>query len=313
MRLLLFSALALLFLIGCASETDAARAPSAAAEAAPAADTSFADLPPSRAGDVAPAEDYEAALTDILQQVVTETGLVRYDLLRREASAPGARGELNEKFRRVLKAVETYDAGDLDTQAEKLSFWMNAYNVQMLQNIIATPEAEHIEQGGYADAFFKTPFRTAGHAVTLDEIENVILRKEDGPEALKSLKANALDPRIHVGLNCAAASCPRLRSRAFTPQNVDAELNAAMRDFTASPAHFRAVEGGFVLSSLLDWFGEDFDRAGEPAGDYLLGFMPEGRLHYDALRKLLQGRSSEEIKARPNVTFAYDWTVNRAR
>lgn len=262
-----------------------------------------ADLPPSRASNVAPAEDYAAVLTSILQQVVTEHGLVRYDLLR---------GELNERFRRVLKAVETYDADQLETQAQKLSFWINAYNVQMLQSIVETPEAEHIEAGGYFDAFFETPFLTAGHAVTLNEIENVILRRQDGPAALKPLQANRLDPRLHAGLNCAAVSCPRLRQRAFTPQNVDAELNAAMRDFTASPEHFRAVDGGFVLSSLLDWYGADFDRAGEPAGDYLLSFMPEGRLHYGALRKLLRGRSAAEIKAHPDVAFAYDWAVNDA-
>ena len=38
--------------------------------------------PESRAGNVEPAPDYEAALTTLLQKVVTDEGLVRYDLLR---------------------------------------------------------------------------------------------------------------------------------------------------------------------------------------------------------------------------------------
>lgn len=259
--------------------------------------------PASRAGKVAAAADYEAALTDLLQQVVTDAGLVRYALLR---------GALNDDFRAVLKTVEDFDAATLETDAEKLAFWMNAYNVQMLQHIIETPEVEDIIADGYGDAFFKTPVRTARMAMTLDALENTILRRQGGDAGLMALQVAHLDPRIHVGLNCAAVSCPRLRQRAFTAQNVDEELDAAMRDFTGRAAHFRVNGNALVVSSLLDWFGADFDATGKPAGDFLLVFMPTDRPHYATFKSLFSGRTAAQIKAQPNVAYEYLWEVNAA-
>lgn len=258
----------------------------------------------SRAGNVAPAPDYEAALTALLQQVVTDEGLVRYDLLR---------GDLNLDFRRVLKAVEVFDATTLRTHEQKLAFWMNAYNVQMLQNIIETPEVNNIIDDGFGDAFFDHPFLTAGIDLSLNDIENGILRRQESRAALTAFQPDRLDPRLHVGLNCAAVSCPRLRRRAFTADNVDTELDAALRDFAANSAHFRVEGDRLVLSSLLDWYGPDFDRPDAPAGDFILQHMPPTRPGYAALKKALAGRTSADLKALPNVTFEYHWAVNRAR
>lgn len=282
-----------------ASPAALACTPDAPAEAIPATTDAA-----SRAGDVQPAADYETALTKLLQQVVTDDGLVRYDLLR---------SALNTDFRRVLKAIEDFDARTLNTPDERLAFWMNAYNVQMLQNIIETPEVNNIVDDGYADAFFKTAFRTAQMDVSLDEIEQVILRGSNGREALHPFQLERLEPRIHVGLNCAAVSCPRLRQRAFTADNLHAELDAAMRDFTGSPVHFRIEGNTVVLSALLDWYGTDFDQPNQPAGSYLLRFMPASRPQYKTLKVILEGQSAADLKQQSSVSYEYKWTVNAAR
>ena len=276
----------------------------AACESQAASAVSASIGPESRAGNVEPAPDYEATLTALLQKVVTDEGRVRYDLLR---------GELNLDFRRVLKAIEDFDAATLRSSEQKLAFWMNAYNVQMLQNIIETPRVNHIIDDGFGDAFFDKPFLTAGTDITLNQIENTILRRQEGPAALQAFQPDRLDPRLHVGLNCAAVSCPRLRRRAFTAATVDAELDAAMRDFTGSPVHFRIEGKGLILSALLDWYGADFDQPGHPAGDLILHHMPLTRPGYAALKKALAGRTSAEIKALANAQFEYLWDVNAAR
>lgn len=249
-------------------------------------------------------DDYAAALTAILQHIVMEDGSVRYGLLRRS---------LADEFRRVLKAIEEFDARSLRSDEEKLAFWMNAYNVHMLKNIVEAPDATHILDDGYADRFFESPLRTARKEVTLDQIEHVVLRRKDGPPELMALRVDTLDPRLHVGINCAAVSCPSLRRRAFTPENVNEELNRAMRDFTRSEQHIRMDGGIMVMSAILDWFGTDFDRPDRPAGDFLLAYMPRDRVDYAALRARLEGNSAAEIKRRPDVRFEYDWTVNRAQ
>ena len=264
-----------------------------------------ADLPPdeapSRAGDVRAAPNYEAALDSLLSAVVGEDGLVRYDLLQ---------GDLNLSFRQILKAVEDYD-GSLEGVDEKLAFWMNAYNVQMLQNVIENPQVDNIVDDGYADRFFKTPFLTARRSLTLDEIEHVVLRADRPDSEHASLALPAIDARIHVGVNCAAVSCPSLRRRAFTPGNVDDELERALQDFVDDERHFRVVDQTLVVSSLVDWFGDDFSRLGSPFGTWLAKRMRSTRPA--ALRRRLCGKSVDDLRQDSGVRFEYDWTVNSAR
>jgi hypothetical protein len=251
--------------------------------------------------DGAPPASYEKAWSDILSRVVTDDGLVRYDLLA---------GPLRDDFDAVITAIETFDADALKTDAEKLAFWMNAYNAKMIERVLEADVPEDIEDHGF-DFFFETSVRVAGRDLTLDQIEHDIIRRRGG-EAYLALQPSALDPRLHVGLNCGAISCPRLRARAFTAATLGAELDRAMRDFVNSPHHFRFEGDTAVLSSLLDWFGSDFDSTGVPAGDYLLGFLDADRPDADRLRRLFAGRSAAEIKAQPNVRFAYEWELNTA-
>ena len=244
---------------------------------------------------------YEKAWSDLLGRVVTDAGLVRYDLLA---------GPLRDEFDAVAAAIEAFDASTLDTFSEKLTFWVNAYNVKIVKRVLEAGVPENIEDYGFA-FFFETPVRVAGYDVTLNQIEHLILRRQDGPVELEALAVNRLDPRLHVGLNCGAISCPRLR--AFTVANVDAELDAAMRDFVNSPQHFRFEGDTAALSSLLDWFAADWDVMGpDEAGDYLLGFMDSDRPDANRLRRLFEGQSAAEIRALPNVRFAYDWDLNAA-
>lgn len=256
--------------------------------------------PPGRAGDVPPASDYTTELTSILDQIVTRDGMVRYDLLS---------GPLMEDFRRVVRAVEEYDVRTLTTDDRKLAFWMNAYNVQMLWNIITNPETSQIIEDGYSEEFFNTPIRAAGLGITLDQIEHVLLRRQEGPPHLERLRVRLLDPRIHVGINCAAVSCPALRSRAFTPSNVDEELDRAMREFMGRSRHVRMEDTVLVISSILDWFGTDFEVEGRPLGDFLVRYMPKDRDDYAEIRARLEGKNAAELK---HVRFEYDWSVNRA-
>jgi hypothetical protein len=135
------------------------------------------------------------------------------------------------------------------------------------------------------------------------------------PEGLRALRPSALEPRLHVGLNCAAVSCPRLRREAFTPGRLDAQLDAALADFVNEP-RFADVDGGTVtLTSILDWFGEDFDASGRTAGDYFLAAMSPSRPGYATIRPILEGRAIAALRAyvaaASDVSFFYDWTVNR--
>jgi hypothetical protein len=281
-----------------------------------AACTDAPDAEPPAMADAVPVTDaladgYESAFTAILQAVVGEDGLVDYAALGTTH---------RDAFAAVLDTIAAYDPAALTTDAQKKAFLLNAYNARMLENILGAPEVDHIADDGRFEAFFQTPVRVAGLDMTLNQLENGVLRLKDEvdgqplPEALKALRPGALDPRLHVGLNCAAVSCPPLPREAFTAERLDAQLDAALAAF-ADDARFASVNGTAVtLTSLLDWFGEDFDVSGRAAGDYFLAVMSPERPGYATIRPILEGKNAAALRAHVaegNAAFAYDWTVNR--
>ena len=129
----------------------------------------------------------------------------------------------------------------------------------------------------------------------MDQIEHEIIRKQFA------------DPRIHAAINCAAVSCPRLLNKAFTPDELDDQLNAVMRDMIRNPMHVQINrETGVVnLSAIFDWFSSDFtssvqaNRTGETVLDYVSLFLPSDDAQY------LQNHPDLQI-----VFLDYDWSLN---
>lgn len=249
----------------------------------------------------------EAPLGRALNGVVQRDGLIDYVRLARQSDALAA----------ALAAIAATDPASLRTDAQKTAFLLNAYNARVLRLVLDHPRAMHLERGDLFGQFFQTRVPVAGLSLTLNELEHGILRRQDRvdertlPAAARALRPSRLDPRLHVGLNCAAVSCPPLRPTPFTAATVDAELDRAYRAFVASDRAVRLDGRRLVLSSLFDWFGTDFEGGGQSLGDALLRAMPRSRAA--TFRSRLAGKSARALKADRSVRFAYDWTVNRAR
>ncbi len=252
----------------------------------------------------------EAPLNRVLGAVVQADGRVDYRLLARSH-----RADLDA----ALDAVAEQNPAALRSDAQKTAFLVNAYNARVLERVLAHPRATNLERQGLFDEFFETPFAIAGTRATLNQIEHGVLRRQrrvDGAAvsaALRALRPARLDPRIHVALNCAAVSCPQLQPRAFTARTLNTTLDRAMREWTGSPRFASASGGSVMLSSLLDWFGADWEKRQGSLGDALLAVMPAGRSDAAAIRSALRGKTHAQLKASGTVRFAYDWTVNRAR
>ena len=142
------------------------------------------------------------------------------------------------------------------TQAQ-IAYWINAYNVFTLQAIVdhypiewrwlslltLTPR-NSIKQipGVWTDLRWDV----AGTRKTLDEIEH---------ETLRPLYQ---EPRIHVAVNCASISCPPLRVEPYVGEHLDRQLILAARDYLASDLGLQVDGSTLRLSSLFDWYGDDF-------------------------------------------------------
>ena len=247
----------------------------------------------------------EGPLDRVLAGVVGADGLVDYGRL-----ATVYRADLDA----ALAAVAAQDPSALRSDAQKTAFLVNAYNAHVLARVVASPRAQNLERQNLFEDFFQRPVRVAGLLMTLNQLEHGVLRRQprvDGaavPRALQALRPRRVDYRVHAALNCAAVSCPPLGRRAFRSATLDRDLEAAFSAFAASPRAVRLDGGRLVVSSLFDWFAEDFEAGGRRVGDVIVG---AGGGRSAAIRAQLASRSAAALRRDRSVAFAYDWTVNR--
>ena len=247
----------------------------------------------------------EEPLNRVLGAVVQSDGLVDYAVLKRSHA---------DDLDAALSAIATANPAALRSDQQKTAFLLNAYNAYVLKRVLDSPRARNLERQNLFGAFFETPVQVAGQRMTLNQLEHGLLRRQnqvDGasvPSSARTLRPGRLDPRIHAGLNCAAVSCPPLVREAFTATRVSGQLDRAWRAFLASPRAARVDGRTVVVSSIFDWFAEDFEQGGSRVGDRIAAASTNS-----TIQNALQGRSAEALRRAGDVEFAYDWTVNRAR
>jgi len=200
-----------------------------------------------------PAFDHShRALGAVLSAHVRE-GVVDYPALKQDGSALA-------RYLGTLEGV-TRDQLAAFTRDQRLAFWINAYNAYTLKLVLDHYPVESIRKIG---RFWESPFKIRfiplekirGERISLDVIEHEVLRKA------------FQDPRIHAAIACAARSCPLLRDRAYTALAIDSELDQAMKGFLADPSKNRwdPATRTLGLSSIFDWFRQDFEKDGPLAG-----------------------------------------------
>jgi hypothetical protein len=175
---------------------------------------------------------------------------------------------------------------------ERMAFWINLYNAQTVAVVLAAYPVRSILDidisGPGTEGPWKAKLLTVeGRKLSLDEIENVILRP------------GFKDPRIHFVLNCASLGCPELPPVPFTAADADRSMDAAARAFVNSP-HGAAFEGGALkLSSIFDWYRADFGKDEREVLQYL------ARYAAPALAVRLKHHAGKP-------SYRYDWALNAA-
>ncbi|HEY3348371.1 MAG TPA: DUF547 domain-containing protein [Thermoanaerobaculia bacterium] len=181
-----------------------------------------------------------------LSTFVDDRGTVDYAALAR---APQA-------LDRFLAAVERTSPDSepalFPARNDQLAYYLNAYNAWVFRGVLARgPETVSVWKGGLVSgySFF------VGMDIVLGGVKTNLKKLED-----KTLRARFADPRIHAALNCASRGCPRLPRKAFEPATLDAELDAAMREFVSEERNVTVDTAGrrVTLSKIFDWFEGDF-------------------------------------------------------
>ena len=189
-----------------------------------------------------------------------------------------------------LRALQAIDPRQL-SRNEQLAYWINLYNAATVQVIIKHPGVKSIREiksGIFSVGPWKLPLlKVAGQTLSLDDVEHRIVRPLFH------------DRRVHFALNCASLGCPDLAAQAYQGATLDAMLNAQQLAYLSHPRAIRLDKNELVLSSLFQWYREDFaaDEAGAIA--YLAAHAPP------TVAARLRGFHGA-------VSYAYDWDLNAA-
>jgi hypothetical protein len=198
---------------------------------------------------------------ELLAQYV-ENGLVDYEKLKND-----------NRLKKYLNNLSKINPDTLKNDMEKMTFWINAYNAFTLEVIVDNYPLESINDlnwGGMAIAqmlgktvWHKKFISINNKEYSLNDIEHGILRK----------KFN--DPRIHFALVCAALSCPKLRSEAYTADKLIMQFEEQGNLFlnNREKNRFDLKTKTAYLSRYFDWYKDDFGKNDEEVLIYITDYL----------------------------------------
>jgi hypothetical protein len=250
----------------------------------------------------------------IFSEYVNKQGLVNYDKLHR----------YDIEMKALFVRLATLDRKKYDswTKNEKIAFWINSFNLKMLDIIADNYPIEsnrfdrlwwppnsirHIPPRGVVGTpkWNDYKFIVMDEEFTLSEIENRFFRKE------------FTDPRIFFALSLGSLDGPPLRNEPYYGAQLDKQLDEQVKRFLSTPSGIKIsrqkdrVELSTLFEPKLPWYGMEFlpkyrtdkkFKSQTPAIAAVLNFICQ----------YLDKRDVNYLEtANYTVTFkAYDWRVN---
>ena len=193
-----------------------------------------------------------------------------------------------------LKALRAYliELTSIDPRSyskkEQFAYWVNLYNALTVHVVTGRFPVDSIKdiKSGLIDygPWNKELVTIVGTKVTLNHIEHGVLRPI------------WKDPRIHYAVNCASIGCPNLCPEAYTAENSERLLEESSRIYINHPRGASIDEDELTVSSIYDWFKEDF------------GGTDEGVLAH--LKKYANPQLAAELDGFTEFDDYYDWALN---
>lgn len=192
-------------------------------------------------------------------------------------------------FKKLTDELRVFEPSSLKSREEKLSFWINTYNIFAVKIVVDHYPLKSIKDAG---SLLKSVWKMDAGVVgekkySLDEIEHEILRKMG-------------DPRIHGAIVCASMSCPDLGEKAYRPEKIDKQLDDQFQIFLRNNAKGLRIDKEkelIYLSSIFKWFEKDFKKKGGVM-KYISSHLYEGEREYIEKKK-------------PGIRYLpYNWNLN---
>lgn len=183
-----------------------------------------------------------------------------------------------------IKQLEQVNPLDY-SKNEQYAYWVNLYNAVTVDLILEAYPIKSITKLGGIFSFGPwgdDVVKVNGKDLTLNDIEHRILRPI------------WQDARTHYAVNCASLGCPNLQQAAFTASNTDALLEQAATQFISSKKGVHQQGDQLILSSIYEWFSEDFGNK-------------------QSLTKHLEKYQNQPINLNQKVSYEYDWSLNESK
>lgn len=209
----------------------------------------------------------------------------------------GVDAPARESLDGYLRQLQQVEVSQLHRD-EQMAYWINLYNALTIQVILdhwPVSSIRDINLGG-GGLLGRGPWDAPlvaieGTEVSLNDIEHRILRPIWE------------DPRIHYAVNCGSIGCPNLQSKAFTRENLEELLEAGARAYVNHPRGVQRSDNTLYLSSIFDWFSEDFGADRGEVLEHIRGHADSETA--ESLVPFLDGKG--------RVRYRYDWSINAVR
>ncbi|ORJ62095.1 DUF547 domain-containing protein [Geothermobacter hydrogeniphilus] len=211
---------------------------------------------------------------------------IDYARMDLEQSAKGS------TWRKMLADLARFDPTSIADRNQRMAFWINVYNIAAIKTILDHWPVDSIRSSKIH--WFGYPWKqeiilVGGREYSLYQIE------------FEQLVEGFRDLRVHLGINCASASCVDLLPEPFSGEKLDDQLRYQGERLAMQRKKGLAInrETGVVkVSKVFDFDKEHFDRWAGGAVNFLLpytstedrAFLQDGEFELEYLD--------------------YDWTVN---
>ncbi len=221
-----------------------------------------------------------------LKKYLNKSGMLDYKNLKNNSKI----------FDLFIKQILNLKKNDYNkfTKKEKLAFWLNTYNALTIKIILNNFPLKSIMD--LKDPFNKIKFRVLGSHVSLNNIENNIIRKY------------FKEPRIHMALVCAAIGCPTLRNEPFIAKKLDFQLKNQTKKFLSSKKNFKIDKNKNIIyvSSIFKWYSTDFIIKNKSLEESLMIFISK----YIDKKQLKVLNTLVKIKFKVKYLY-YNWKLNQ--
>ncbi|MEK6153354.1 DUF547 domain-containing protein [Flavobacteriaceae bacterium 3-367] len=209
---------------------------------------------------------------DTFFKTYIKQGRVAYSTIKQD---PGALDEL-------ISMAEGISVSKSDSK-EYQAFWINGYNLSVIKGIVDNyPIKSPLDKAGFFDAI---KYNIGGHSITLNDIENKLLRANFPNEA-----------RFHFVLVCAGLGCPPIIDRAYLPSSLEVQLQKQTQLALNNPEFIKLNKNKVGLSQIFEWYKGDFTQGGKSLVDFVNLYRNE--------------KLPEKAKT---YFYSYDWTLNESK